>query len=133
MFPVYGFGAALSKSDGKINHCFPLSLDKDTVEIQGADNIIKTYLDALQVIQMKEPTHMGPVIREVMQEQCDDDESSAGPAASYQLLVIITDGQIEDMTETIDALVDASSLPMSILIVGMFVIFIIEKLHIFTW
>eukprot|EP01060_Flectonema_neradi_P022752 TRINITY_DN3097_c0_g1_i3.p1 TRINITY_DN3097_c0_g1~~TRINITY_DN3097_c0_g1_i3.p1 ORF type:complete len:432 (+),score=84.85 TRINITY_DN3097_c0_g1_i3:1122-2417(+) len=119
MFPVYGFGAAPNKTDGKISQCFPLSLNKDEVEIQGADNIVQAYLDCLQVIQMKEPTHMGPVIREVMQEQCDDDESSGGSAStSYQLLILITDGQVDDMTETVDAIVDASSLPMSILIVG---------------
>ena len=36
----------------------------------------------------------------------------------YNIILILTDGQINDMPETIDALVEASFLPISVIIVG---------------
>jgi vacuolar-type H+-ATPase subunit F/Vma7 len=36
----------------------------------------------------------------------------------YNILLIITDGIISDMQSTIDEIVDGSSLPLSIIIVG---------------
>jgi len=36
----------------------------------------------------------------------------------YNILMILTDGQINDMQDTIDALVEASFLPISVIIVG---------------
>jgi hypothetical protein len=38
--------------------------------------------------------------------------------SQYFVLLIITDGIISDMQQTIDAVVDASFLPMSLIIVG---------------
>lgn len=36
----------------------------------------------------------------------------------YSILLIITDGQISDMNQTIDQIVRGSNMPMSIIIVG---------------
>ena len=36
----------------------------------------------------------------------------------YTILLILTDGKIDDMQETIDEIVDASDLPLSIVIIG---------------
>ena len=37
---------------------------------------------------------------------------------NYTILMILTDGMIDDMEETIDALVEASFLPISVIIIG---------------
>ena len=37
---------------------------------------------------------------------------------NYNILLLLTDGQIDDMKDTIDALVKASFLPISVIIVG---------------
>lgn len=37
---------------------------------------------------------------------------------NYHILMILTDGQIDDMEETKDALVEASFLPVSVIIIG---------------
>jgi hypothetical protein len=37
---------------------------------------------------------------------------------SYHIFLIITDGEIHDMPETTDLVVEASALPMSIIIIG---------------
>ena len=37
---------------------------------------------------------------------------------TYSILLILTDGMITDMNETIDALIDASEFPISVIIIG---------------
>ena len=37
---------------------------------------------------------------------------------TYYILMILSDGQINDMTQTSDALVEASHLPLSVIIIG---------------
>ena len=37
---------------------------------------------------------------------------------TYYILMILSDGQINDMTHTSDALVEASHLPLSVIIIG---------------
>lgn len=45
--------------------------------------------------------------------QCKNNGSN-----SYQILLILTDGEIHDMPEVTDLIVSAAQLPMSIIIVG---------------
>ena len=45
-------------------------------------------------------------------------ELSEGKIMNYHILMILTDGQIDDMEETKDALVEASFLPVSVIIIG---------------
>lgn len=46
------------------------------------------------------------------------DLTSLSPPQQYYVLLIITDGEITDLDQTRDAIVKASHLPMSIIIVG---------------
>ena len=141
MFPLYGFGAIPPGVEDKEahSHCFPMSLDWENIEVQGEEALVRTYVRAIMAVRPREPTRMAPVIHEVVQGTLDDDDGGDGlqmpggakePAHDevegrremlppYQLLVILTDGEIMDLTETIDAAVEASARPMSILIVGM--------------
>jgi hypothetical protein len=41
-----------------------------------------------------------------------------GGSTTYQTLLILTDGEIHDMDQTIDKIIQAASLPLSIIIVG---------------
>ena len=43
---------------------------------------------------------------------------SNGMVMGYNILLILTDGQIDDLTNTIDEMVEASFLPISVIIVG---------------
>ncbi|GKT22121.1 Copine like protein, partial [Aduncisulcus paluster] len=40
------------------------------------------------------------------------------PAQGYNILMILTDGQANDIRQTVDAIVEASKLPLSIVIIG---------------
>eukprot|EP00755_Sulcionema_specki_P033340 Sspe_Gene.20467::Locus_7522_Transcript_1_1_Confidence_1.000_Length_3286::g.20467::m.20467 len=115
MFPVLGFGAVLPT--GKISHCFPTTLDTSQYEVQGEDAIVNSYYRCLHKVAMAEPTHLAPVIKWALRSARQNERMNPDQP-SYQLLIIFTDGKIDDLTETVDVVVEASSAPMSILIIG---------------
>ncbi|KAJ0790255.1 putative C2 domain, von Willebrand factor, type A, copine, C2 domain superfamily [Helianthus annuus] len=113
-FPAWGFGGR--PIDGPISHCFNLngsSGNKPTVS--GIQGIMNAYGQALSNVSLAGPTLFGPVINSAAKLAS---ESVAADEHKYFVLLIITDGVITDQQETIDALVMASDLPLSVLIVG---------------
>ncbi|KAJ9449105.1 Copine-D [Diplonema papillatum] len=112
-FPVYGFGARLP--NGSISQCFPCTLSYESIEVSGLDGIAECYWNCLKEVEPIEPTNLSPVIRKVTETA---KRSAEEGKLSYQLLLIITDGLISDMRQTIEAVVAASRQPISILIVG---------------
>ncbi|CAG7823732.1 unnamed protein product, partial [Allacma fusca] len=64
-------------------------------------------------VQIYGPTNFAPVINTVAKIA-----SKTKLGEAYYVLVIITDGVITDMLKTKKAIVDASSLPVSIIIIG---------------
>jgi vacuolar-type H+-ATPase subunit F/Vma7 len=40
-------------------------------------------------------------------------------STNYYVLILLTDGQIDDFADTVDKIIEASSLPLSIVIVGL--------------
>ncbi|KAK7850104.1 protein bonzai 1 [Quercus suber] len=112
-FPAWGFGGRTI--DGTTSHCFNLNGSTCAFEVEGVEGIMAAYARALHNVALAGPTLFGPVINTAAQ--------IAGQSISYNknkyfVLLIITDGVITDLQETKDALVRASDLPLSILIVG---------------
>jgi len=110
-FPVYGFGAVVGM-DTEPNMCFNINF-KDNPEIQTIDNVIKEYRNCFKNIQLAGPTKFCPMIRNVI-----DNIRAQNNPLKYHILLILTDGIILDMQETIDALVEGSFLPLSVIIIG---------------
>lgn len=111
MFPVYGFGG---KIDGQVSHCFPLTFNIGQPNVHGLEGILAIYRESLMRVQLSGPTLFAPVIRAAT----DVANASYSENKTYTILLICTDGIINDMNETIDAIVDASNSPLSIIIVG---------------
>lgn len=111
-YPVYGYGAKMP-GESVVNHCFNLSLSDDP-EIEGFENCIKIYRQNLTRISFAGPTHLTPVLTEFIKEikKVSDD------IRNYGTLLILTDGATNDKDEFIDKIVEASYLPLSIIIVG---------------
>ncbi|KAG9483523.1 copine-9 isoform X1 [Eleutherodactylus coqui] len=112
LFPAYGFGAKIPP-DGKISHEFPLSGDMENPNCVGIQGVLEAYFKSLRTVQLYGPTNFAPVINQVA--------SAAGQVtdgSQYYVLLVITDGVISDMAQTKEAVVNASSLPLSIIIVG---------------
>ena len=68
----------------------------------------------MSVVQLSGPTLFTPVINNVANIAVQSFNSSY----TYTVLLIITDGVINDINETIDAIVATSDTPLSIIIVG---------------
>ncbi|XP_053576945.1 copine-9 [Bombina bombina] len=112
LFPAYGFGAKIPP-DGKISHEFPLNGDVENPNCVGIQGVLEAYFKSLRTVQLYGPTNFASVIDQVA--------SAAGQitdGSQYYVLLIITDGVISDMAQTKEAIVNASSLPLSIIIVG---------------
>ncbi|TPX62249.1 hypothetical protein PhCBS80983_g00457 [Powellomyces hirtus] len=114
-FPVYGFGAKLS--DGSISHCFALNGDVNNPHVFGVNGVLDVYNHAMPQITLWGPTNFSPIVNQVA-AQIRTEEARMGPGLNYTVLMIITDGAITDQDATVRAIVEASSLPLSIVIVG---------------
>ncbi|XP_053542116.1 copine-9 isoform X4 [Ictalurus punctatus] len=112
LFPAYGFGAKIPP-DGNVSHAFPLNSDCENANCVGIEGVLEAYYECLRTVQLYGPTNFAPVISQVA-------EAAAGvtDGSQYFVLLMITDGVISDMVQTKEAVVNASSLPMSIIIVG---------------
>ncbi|XP_066899609.1 copine-9 isoform X5 [Kogia breviceps] len=112
LFPAYGFGAKLPP-EGRISHQFPLNNNDEDPNCVGIEGVLESYFQSLRTVQLYGPTYFAPVINQVARAAAKISDGS-----QYYVLLIITDGVISDMTQTKEAIVSASSLPMSIIIVG---------------
>eukprot|EP00347_Sterkiella_histriomuscorum_P001485 403371854 len=113
-FPVYGFGGVPRFiGQNSVNHCFPLNGDPTNPEVLGTFGILDLYRRNLPGISLSGPTYFSHVI-----SQMQNIIKSRGPMAFYNILLIITDGEIHDMQSTKDLIVQGSSMPLSIIIIG---------------
>lgn len=113
-FPVYGFGGVPTFM-GQIgpNHCFPLNGNPQMPEVVGTSGVVNLYRQTLQSIRLSGPTYFGHILRQ-MKAICEQRAS----LMSYNVLLILTDGEIHDMPQTKELLVDCSGLPLSVIIIG---------------
>ncbi|XP_040885900.1 copine-8 [Toxotes jaculatrix] len=112
MFPALGFGAKLPP-DGRVSHEFALNGNPQNPYCTGIDGVMDAYYQSLKSVQLYGPTNFSPVINHVARYA-----ASVKDGSQYFVLLIITDGVISDMAQTKESIVNASCLPMSIIIVG---------------
>ncbi|KAF6176595.1 hypothetical protein GIB67_034457 [Kingdonia uniflora] len=112
-FPAWGFGGRTM--DGVVSHCFNLNGNASEFEVEGVSGIMSAYSNALRSVALAGPTLFGQVINKAANIAS---ESLSYNSSKYFVLLIITDGVLTDLQETINSLVRASDLPLSILIVG---------------
>lgn len=113
-FPVFGFGG-LPKGQS-VSHCFPLAPEHTSVaHIPGIDGVMAQYRYALQNTTLSGPTFFAELINTACAMAM---EPFRPDHQHYTTLLIITDGMINDMALTVDAVIRASDKPLSIVIVG---------------
>ena len=114
IIPVYGYGACFPR--GGVNHCFPLNGNEDKPEVLGIDGVLKAYQETLQTVELWGPTHFAEIIKKASEITKEGMEKNP---YKYYVLLILTDGVINDMEATIDGIVKAANdLPLSIVITG---------------
>ena len=114
LFPVFGFGAIINDTYSNVpSMCFNLNF-ADNPDIYTINNVLKAYRDCIQQnkLTFSGPSQFAPLIRKVISRINQRD------IFEYHILLILTDGVIDDLQQTIDILVEASLLPLSVIIVG---------------
>uniref|UniRef100_A0A668S5W7 C2 domain-containing protein n=1 Tax=Oreochromis aureus TaxID=47969 RepID=A0A668S5W7_OREAU len=115
MFPAFGFGARIPP-DYKVSHDFAVNFNEENPECAGIQGVVEAYQACLPKLQLYGPTNIAPIIQKVAKSASQ--EVHTKEAMQYFILLILTDGVITDMADTREAIVQASHLPMSIIIVG---------------
>uniref|UniRef100_A0A803SMC9 Copine-3 n=1 Tax=Anolis carolinensis TaxID=28377 RepID=A0A803SMC9_ANOCA len=115
LFPAFGFGAQVPP-DWQVSHEFALNFNPTNPYCQGIEGVVGAYRQALPQIRLYGPTNFSPIINHVARFAAHS--AQQGTASQYFVLLIITDGEITDLDQTRQAIVNASKQPMSIIIVG---------------
>ena len=120
LFPVYGFGGIPLLLNGRpnnsVSHCFNINFQEDA-EIHGIDNILNIYRQSLSRVELSGNTKFSFILNKVI-DNINKDLKNKKNENHYYILLILTDGVVNDLRDTIDLIVEASSLPLSIIIVG---------------
>lgn len=117
---AYGFGSTKSNLPA-FQQKDPFRLNDPKVPIIGSEDLIANYVGSLSEIEQLEPTNLAPIIEiaRVEAQKCQMDAQKYKKLNDYTLLIVFTDGKINDMDHTIEKIISASSLPLSIVIVGL--------------
>ncbi|XP_054236003.1 copine-7 isoform X3 [Homo sapiens] len=114
-FSALGFGARIPPKY-EVSHDFAINFNPEDDECEGIQGVVEAYQNCLPRVQLYGPTNVAPIISKVARVAAA--EESTGKASQYYILLILTDGVVTDMADTREAIVRASRLPMSIIIVG---------------
>lgn len=113
-FPAYGFGAKLPPDFQEPHHIFSLTDSADPT-CHKIDEVLDMYRQTLYNVRLSGPTVFAEIIRAAAvhaQAELSNHEQS------YTILLIVTDGVINDLDDTLDEITRAASLPLSIVIIG---------------
>lgn len=115
---VYEIAKKKERKHYQVSHFFPLTGCWRDTSGKGIDGVFEIYTNLLKKkrVKMGGPTLFAPMITEVNRIASD---SFQADNYCYTILLILTDGVIHDMDETIEQLIDSSQLPISVIIVGL--------------
>lgn len=112
---LYGFGARLPPYYRCVGQCFALNGNYYHPLITGGvEEIVRLYKQALKDVEPHGPTKLSEVIGMAVQFAQAEYQSS-----NYYVLVLLTDGCFDDFALSVDKIIDASMLPLSIVMVGL--------------
>lgn len=103
IIPTYGFGDITTKDQS----IFPLNRNGDCI---GFQEVLETYNKVTPTIKLHRPTNFAPLIKKAIQ--------IVQETKKYHILVIVADGQVTAEEETQQAIVAASQVPLSIIVIG---------------
>ncbi|KHJ93772.1 Copine [Oesophagostomum dentatum] len=109
-----GFGARVQPRF-ELSQCFALSGSHGDPQVDGIKGLLDAYRAARLMVQPFAPTDFSEVIYHVSKFAKAETKRRLG---LYFVLLILTDGGLANPRRTIDAIVDCSAHPMSIIAVG---------------
>eukprot|EP00803_Ostreobium_quekettii_P000482 evm.model.scf_519EXC.6 EVM.evm.TU.scf_519EXC.6 scf_519EXC:41568-42820(-) len=107
LIPCYGFGDSTT-GDRKV-----FSFYSGNAPAQGLETAVGRYRQISSLVKLAGPTSFGPLIRQALRDVVNSGNQ-------YHILLILADGQVTPTCteDTIQAIVEASNYPMSIIMVG---------------
>ena len=111
--PVYGFGAQVN---GEVKQCFALNFDEDEPSVNDIEGIMNAYKQGIAKIKLAGPTNFAPIINTAVNMAKDARVDQINQ--QYFILLMLTDGMISDLQDTVDTIVRATAYPLSLIIVG---------------
>ncbi|XP_061526657.1 copine-7 isoform X3 [Phyllopteryx taeniolatus] len=114
-FSALGFGARIPPNY-EVSHDFAINFNPEDDECEEIQGVVEAYQNCLPKIQLYGPTNVSPIINRIAKLSAGD--GNIKDASRYHILLILTDGVVTDMADTREAIVRASSQPLSIIIVG---------------
>lgn len=111
---AYGFGAKI-EPNAPASHFFPINLNYANPFFGHFREMLEAYCSILDKISFSGPTNFAPLLEKVL--EFADLNFKADPY-SYTVLLLMTDGEVTDLQETIDCIIKGCALPLSVVIVG---------------
>ena len=115
---VYGFGAVPKFPTYKremVDHVFPCNGDAKDPTVYKISGIFEAYESALRNVEFSHPSLLAPVLKKVIESS---QKSKGSGSTIYSIFLVLTDGEIEDLPQVMDLIVECSMLPISIIMVG---------------
>ena len=109
LFPAFGFQSQF---------VFALSGDEGNTRCLGVEGMSNAFKSALTSRPLVGPTLFEPVIRKAIALANATGGYATTDTHKYVVLIVLTDGKFTDKQKTIDAVAEASQLPLSIMFVG---------------
>uniref|UniRef100_M3Y193 C2 domain-containing protein n=1 Tax=Mustela putorius furo TaxID=9669 RepID=M3Y193_MUSPF len=106
--PAFGFGA-------QVSHEFALNFDCNNPYCTGFQGIVDAYHQALPQVHLYSTTNFVAIINHA---RLATQAAYQRTALQYFVLLLLTNGAVTDVEATCEAVVHASHLPMSVIIVG---------------
>ncbi|EAL71250.1 hypothetical protein DDB_G0272196 [Dictyostelium discoideum AX4] len=103
LLPTYGFGDSRT-TDKSV---FSFTTERPCF---GFNEVLQKYNEITPLVSLSGPTSFAPIIRETI--------NITAAAKAYHILVIIADGEVSVVNETIKAIEEASKYPISIICIG---------------
>uniref|UniRef100_A0A672TI96 C2 domain-containing protein n=1 Tax=Strigops habroptila TaxID=2489341 RepID=A0A672TI96_STRHB len=115
-FSALGFGARIL-TKYEVSHDFTINFNPDNDECEGIQGVVESYQSCLPKIRLYGPANMALIIFKVAHAAGQPTQSFPPPPQQYFILLILMDGVVTDMADKRKAIVRASYLPMSIIII----------------
>ena len=96
-----------------VSHCFAVNGNPENPSVQYISGVMQTYQDTLETIKLLGPTKFAPLLEEFHKMLTSKEGSQ-----EYHILLLLTDGAINDYRETKNVIYKLAHLPCSIIIVG---------------
>ena len=103
---AYGFGDVITQDTSVFN-----ITRKEGFPCRDFKDVLGKYNDMVKDVVLSGPTSFAPIIRRSMRHVVESGNK-------FHILVIIADGQMENEGPTVSAIIEASKLPLSIVLVG---------------